>query len=83
MCGQTAFPVTDYECPVHGVYKVDVRFADGTGGEATPAQWRLPGEQWVEAEEGLHCRRCGKALVRMANDPAALLNRSQQEKGRR
>ena len=31
MCGQTAFPVTDYECPVHGVYKVDVRFADGTG----------------------------------------------------
>lgn len=83
MCGQTAFPVTDYECPVHGRYEVAVRFAEGEGGVATPAHWRLPDGPWVDAEEDLQCRRCGKALERMANDPAALLNRSRQEKDRR
>ncbi len=83
MCGQTAFPVTDYECPVHGVYEVAVRFSEDADGVATPAQWRLPNGPWVDAEEDLHCQRCGKALVRLSNDPAAVLNRSRQQKDRR
>lgn len=83
MCGQTAFPVTDYECPVHDVYEVAVRFTEDADGVATPVQWRLPDGHWVDAEEGLQCWRCGKDLVRLSNDPAALLNRSMQQKDRR
>ena len=81
MCGETAYPVTQYHCSVHGSFEVDVRFAENADGVATPEQLRLPGGGWVRADPGLKCPRCGKKLVRrQAEDPIAAIKRGKKRK---
>lgn len=68
-CDQAAFPVSDYSCPVHGPFRASVQFSEVSGRTARIDRLRLTGRDWVSAETGLHCPRCGRPLEHLRRDP--------------
>ncbi len=69
MCDQPAFPITIYECKLHGPYEVAVRFARTPDGSSYVSHIRLLSGDWVPAGEGLTCPRCGQPLTRSPTEP--------------
>jgi len=74
-CGEPAYPVATYVCPVHGAYEVTVRFTIGDDGRPRVAQVRWAGRGWVTEEEGLRCPRCERRLE-YSDDPFIGRNRN-------
>ncbi len=72
-CGKPAYPVTHYECPVHGTYEVSARFTTGADGAPKVAFLRLRGGPWIAVEEGLRCPQCSSPLQYVGNDPLRAL----------
>ena len=68
-CDQPAFPVSEYSCPVHGPFQATVHFAENSDDTMRIDQLRLTGREWVSAEVGLHCPRCGRRLEHQVRDP--------------
>ena len=67
-CGQPAYPIAYFTCPVHGRYEVAVRFAIREDRALEVSHVRLPGREWAPKAEGLRCPRCDRPLV-YVNDP--------------
>lgn len=73
-CGRPAYPVETFECDKHGPFEVAVRFTKGPDGRAHVSELRLESGvggkgEWVFAEDGLRCPRCGAILHRQELDP--------------
>ena len=67
-CGRSAYPVTRYECPVHGEFEVSVKFKQSQAGVAEPSELRLAPRDWVPADKPLECPRCRRAMTRVPTD---------------
>lgn len=72
ICGDTAEVADVYECPQHGPFEVQVRFAvSEQTGQAHAALVRGRQTEWTPVSEGVSCPRCGKPLQRAKSDPLA------------
>lgn len=67
-CGEPAYPVSTYVCPVHDAFEVNVVFTPGEDGQPVVSRIRLVGRDWFSAEEGVRCPRCGRQLE-YSDDP--------------
>lgn len=68
-CGTQAHAVTDYVCPIHGETEVAVEFALDAHGEAVVTKLSVEAGEWVNADTGIRCPRCGQALFRPQVNP--------------
>lgn len=69
ICGQPAFPVAHYKCPIHGTFEVAFRFYEDEQGIIKPSKIRVGSGEWLEFDEGLKCPRCRRDLMRDNIDP--------------
>ncbi len=68
-CGRPAYPLTRYECRMHGTFEVAVRFGLDEIGRTFVSKLRLAGERWVDEKDGLTCPRCTRSLAaKLAED---------------
>lgn len=74
ICGRPAYPVAQYACPTHGSFDVLVRLERDADGQVYASQLRLGNREWVPADKGLRCPRCGASLE-YVRDPLRGLDR--------
>lgn len=69
VCGLEAYHRIVYRCPNHGDFEVAVRFGADDAGLVKVLEVRLPGKEWVAADEPLECSVCNRRLERQRTDP--------------
>ncbi len=80
-CGKPAHPVGSFACQEHGTFEVAARFVNGPDGIPCLFELRLTGEDWVPAEKGVVCPRCGLRLLRQREDPLSGSARKRRKPG--
>lgn len=68
-CGLEAYCRIVYRCSNHGDFEVAVRFGADDAGVVKVLEVRLPGKEWVAADEPLECAVCNRPLERRRTDP--------------
>lgn len=69
VCREPAYPITTYECKVHGPIEVAARFSQEPSGAARVSDHRVHGGEWVSADIGVACPRCNAPLLPKRVDP--------------
>jgi len=70
-CGEDAYPVASFQCPVHGNFDVAFQFKQDAGGRAAPTAMKAPGGAWEPFSTRPHCPRCRRPMKRESVDPLA------------
>lgn len=80
-CAKPAYPVGSFVCQRHGTFEAAARFVNGPDGIPRLSELRLTGKDWVPADQGVVCPRCGRRLLRLREDPLRGLSRDRKRSG--
>ena len=80
-CGKPAYPVGSFVCQDHGTFEAEARFANGPDGIPRLFELRLLGKEWVPADPGVECPRCGRLLLHQREDPLRGFTRNRKRSG--
>ncbi len=82
-CGRPAYPLTRYECRMHGTFEVAVRFGLDELGRTSVSKLRLAGERGVDEKDGLTCPRCQRRLAPKREEDLSELGMDPERQERR
>jgi len=70
-CGKDAYPIAQFQCPVHGQFDVFFRFEKGPDGRLVPTEVKAVGGKWEPFTEHPRCPKCHRPMIRESVDPLA------------